>query len=429
MWFLLGGLLILGLVGSCIYLYSRASKYQKAWLASSREEKRLFNNLEGLLQISEVTARPESADDVFGGTLEAVSKVTGFLSASIYLFDPDKEVYYVVAHSGWTAEMIRESSIFSVHSPLVGPMETIRATHKAVAVKDIHNSEYYMHKTSQEAGFKSLIEVPVMAGDTFLGVFAIGTKQTHCCPDEELRWLEAVGRQIGITVYNLRAVDQGRYLAILQERERLSQEIHDGLSQMVGTLQLRAQKAQARLEAEDIPAVRIEIDEIYGIAADAYRILREEILGLRDATPLGQDLIAVLREYLERFERQWKIKTRLDRDPPDADLSMAPQVEIQLLRIVQEAMTNVHRHSNATCLNMHISVDPVYVRVTIEDDGQGFDADRVSREHIGLRVMAERAAGVKGKMMIHSTPGKGTRIFVELSKYPELKMDGVQPVL
>ena len=322
--------------------------------------------------------------------------------------------------------MIQESSIFSVKSPLVGPMETVRATHAAVAVDDIHNSKYYMHKTSQDAGFKSLIEVPILAGDTFLGVLAIGTKQTHCCADEELRWLEAVGRQIGITVYSLRAVDQGRFLAILQERERLSQEIHDGLSQMIGTLQLRAQKAQTRLEIEDIPAVRSEINEIYEIAADAYRILREEILGLRDAITPQQDLITVLSEYLERFERQWKIKTHLDRVSVDEDLSMAPQVEIQLLRIVQESMTNVHRHSNATCLNLSLHVDPVYVSVTIEDDGQGFDAERVSREHIGLRVMSERAAAVKGKMVIDSTPGMGTRIWVELPRYPELKMNGAQ---
>lgn len=429
LWFTLGGLLVLGLLITSIYFYSRVQVYKKAWLASSQEEKRLADNLEGLLQISEVTAHPQSAEDIFGDTLETVSRVTGFQRAAIYLFDPDKEMYFVVAHRGWTPEMIQESSIFSIRSPLVGPMETIRATHKAVAVDDIHNSEFYMHKTSQEAGFKSLIEVPLLAGDTFLGVFTIGTKKKHCCDEQELRWLEAVGRQIGVTVYNLRAVSQERYLAILQERERLSQEIHDSLSQMVGTLQLRAQKAQTRLEAGDLSDARSEIDEIYSLSVDAYRIVREEILGLRDTISEGQDLASVLGEHLERFERQWKIKTVLDWDAGSEDLSMAPQVEIQLLRIVQESMTNVHRHSNAANLYLRLKADPGTLHVTIEDDGQGFEAGQVSQERIGLRVMQERAAAVKGKVTIDSTPGKGTCVQVDLPRFPELKIDGAQPIL
>ena len=151
-------------------------------------------------------------------------------------------------------------------------------------------------------------------------------------------------------------------------------------------------------------------------ARDAYAVVREEMLGLRDGPRPGEDLIPHLEGCLDRFQRQWGIAAVLEGTGDDRMLpvSVTPAAKIQLLRILQEVLTNVRRHAEATRVRLAMADKDGWLSVTIEDDGRGFDPQQVGSGHLGLGIMRERAASVGGRLSVTSQPGQGTHIEVQL---------------
>jgi len=136
---------------------------------------------------------------------------------------------------------------------------------------------------------------------------------------------------------------------------------------------------------------------------------------LRDSANSGKDLIPVLSEYLDRFQRQSGIQARLviDRDISNMGaLMLSTPGEIQLLRIIQEAATNVRRHAKADHIIVSLARDNNWLKVSIQDNGIGFDYENIAEDRLGLRIMRERAASIQGNIKVESSPGSGTEITV-----------------
>jgi len=144
--------------------------------------------------------------------------------------------------------------------------------------------------------------------------------------------------------------------------------------------------------------------------------ISESILGLR-VTLSGQGFFPVLAQYLFQYQKNYGIQARLEKPETIPDGIFEPLVEVQLLRIIQEALTNVRKHAGARSVQIAFGLENGCVHITVQDDGQGFDPgmhiDPFS-EHVGLRVMRERAMEVGGLVEIFSTPGAGTQIVVEV---------------
>jgi signal transduction histidine kinase len=233
----------------------------------------------------------------------------------------------------------------------------------------------------------------------------------HHFSKDELRWLELVGRSAGSLLHHVELTERLRGMAVLQERTRLAQEIHDGLVQLLGSLRLWAEEAQIALSEADQVAVQAAVKKIEATSRDAYNSLREEMLGLRSSITPGLGMVPVLKEYLNRFQRQWEINAQLVLDgflEDGGDLQLSPAAEIQLLRIIQESMTNVRRHAEASQVTVRFVNQPGQLVVEIEDDGKGFEPARVAQESMGLRIMRERAAGIGGRIELHSQANQGT---------------------
>ena len=154
-------------------------------------------------------------------------------------------------------------------------------------------------------------------------------------------------------------------------------------------------------------------------ARDAYASLREELMGLRVKMVPGKDIFPMLAEYLSRFQREWGIQSRLEihrYDHHSEPIPLSPNVEIQLLRIVQEGLTNVHRHANAR----HVIIDCVEtadaLNISIQDDGDGFTLENIPEGHFGLRIMNERATSVGGQVRVSSELGHGTRLEINVPR-------------
>ncbi len=214
-----------------------------------------------------------------------------------------------------------------------------------------------------------------------------------------------------IAVETGRLLEKERYVAVLEERERLSREMHDSLAQSLAYLRLKAQTTLKILDQQDFGRAGHELREMAAQAHEAYVDVREGILDLRETVSAGADFAQTLRTYLRKFNHQTGLVVELDVvDPPIPRLG--PGAEVQLLRVIQEALANVRKHANTGRARIRITRGERVLTVAIEDDGQGFDPAAMSDDgrSFGLATMRERVERAGGDFRIESAPGGGTMV-------------------
>jgi signal transduction histidine kinase len=204
-------------------------------------------------------------------------------------------------------------------------------------------------------------------------------------------------------------------LATLQERERIAQELHDTLAQELALLQIKLNEAEANVPPDGAASMRRTLKDMRKIVERAYEEVRQAIFGLHIMVSQSLGLIPTLAEYLHDYSEMTKIPVALKVSRPEAT-RFAPHVEVQLIRIVHEALTNMFKHAAAHKAAVSFEVNDGYGEIVVEDDGRGFLVQPPANNalHFGLRTMQERAEGVGGKLKIDSAPGKGTRVVVYL---------------
>jgi signal transduction histidine kinase len=256
----------------------------------------------------------------------------------------------------------------------------------------------------------------LIVGSAVLGELCVAQHPDQSFSEDDRRLLAGLADMAAIAIHNSRLRDHERQIAILEERDHLAHEMHDTLAQVLGYLHLKAATVRKRIDSGEIARACDELQEMQDLANEAYVDVREAILGLRETVAPAGGIVGGLRQYLQKFSRQSGVDTRLY--VPDAvNIGLSPEAEIQLLRVVQEALTNVRKHAQATSAAVRIDSEEGQVRVVIADDGNGFDASRVDRDEgrsFGLRSMRERVERAGGRLGVESTPGSGTRIIVLL---------------
>ncbi|HBY98105.1 MAG TPA: hypothetical protein DEP84_29880 [Chloroflexi bacterium] len=214
-------------------------------------------------------------------------------------------------------------------------------------------------------------------------------------------------------------LQQQRALAVLQERERLARELHDGLSQVLGYVKMQAQAARELLSRDQTATADAHLARLAAVAQDAHTDVRESILNLGVATLPERGFLPALEESLQRFEQNSGIRTELAVPAELVDQPFEPIVEVQLLRIIQEALTNVRKHAGARSVRVAFTIHAGHAQVVVEDDGRGLDPGRLpagGEQKFGLRFMRERAEEVGGNVQMHSASGEGTKVTVRVPR-------------
>jgi signal transduction histidine kinase len=272
-------------------------------------------------------------------------------------------------------------------------------------------------KHPRSAGFpanhpamRSLLAVPIACKGPFRGNLYLADRQdgdgTFSPHDEET--LERFAVQAAIAIDNAHLHAQVGDLAIAQERIRIAHEMHDGLAQVLAYVNTKVQAANEYLRRGKTEEASQQLRELAVSARDAYTDVRESIIGLRTLPGPERSFAEALTEFFDRWREQSGIPLEA---AIDSDLRLRPGVELQVIRIVQEALTNVRKHARADLARVELRRTSDTLLVSIADNGSGFDVTiRPRREfpRFGLTTMRERAESVGGSLAIDSAPGRGT---------------------
>ena len=232
--------------------------------------------------------------------------------------------------------------------------------------------------------------------------------------DEEI--VRLFSNQAAVAIQNAELNEQIQALAVETERVRISREMHDGLAQVLSYVNTKAQAIEALLDSEDLPTAKSELREISQAAREMYAEVREGILALRTQAGADRTFADALGTFISEYQHQVGPSVKVNLRILD-NLNLTPLQEVQILRIIQEALTNARKHASARTISVTLSQGESGLVIEVRDDGNGFNPLPVQRgewPHLGLQTMQERSEAIGGTFQIESVPGGGTTVRVSV---------------
>ena len=256
------------------------------------------------------------------------------------------------------------------------------------------------------------LEAPLQRAGVTIGLLMVGSRLKRGFEVDEVETLSSLANQAAIAIENARLQARLRELAVDAERERIAREMHDGLAQVLGYVNTKSQAIEELLLAGRTTEARGLLAELAAAARSIYVDVREAILGLRSPVVPGVGLVAAVEDYAARFADASKIVVHVEAAGTARGLDLAPDVEAQVFRIVQEALTNVRKHSGAGRADITFALNDGRLEVVIVDDGHGFGGSPspADRPRYGLEAMHERAESIGGTVDWTSPIGGGCRV-------------------
>jgi signal transduction histidine kinase len=262
-----------------------------------------------------------------------------------------------------------------------------------------------LHFTVVPGAYGGLVSSGDVLRVTFYTIVGLGIA---AAARQDLRELH----EANASLHRLRAADSERIA--LEERARLAREIHDGLVQELWLARLtHGQLSQALEAVDDLPsAARQGAQQLDAILDNALAEARQALVTLQPQEDASFG--SLLRRFVEDYADRFGLAVDCAVNGQPAYLPSPAQAEA--LRICREAINNARKHADGSVIRVTLDADPERVRLTVADDGRGFDTARPQRRGFGLRGMHERAASIGGQLHIDSEPAGGTRVTLELSQ-------------
>jgi two-component system nitrate/nitrite sensor histidine kinase NarX len=360
-----------------------------------------------LVTVAELTLDSVSVNDVFKIAIENIWEITGFSYVGMRKFVEEYKAYKLIAQKGMSPEMEEDLEWL--------PADTDYVAEASIMKRAVINP--LKDNASLKLGYRNMICVPLMGADHTVGIMELVSKEENVKSRGEIQWLLFIGRFIGLLIQFKELSQELKRQAVQTERIHLAQEIHDGLVQSLNSLFVWAEEASMSLAEGDTKAVLSAVENIKQISNETNKTLRDELMGLRKEYKTDKPIIIELKELVSHFQHQWGIETHFvinKLSENQAEPHFSQTVGIQLLRIVQEALSNVRRHAKATKILISMENTNEWARFFIQDNGQGFELNRVTEDHLGIHIMRERAASVGGNVRISSGLKKGTKLVIEM---------------
>ena len=262
---------------------------------------------------------------------------------------------------------------------------------------------------------KSFLGVPIVFKGDVIGAFYLTDKTTApAFSEDDERLVQVLAAHAGVLIEHARLFEQSRELSVLDERNRLARELHDAMTQSLFSLRLTLETAASALDPDPAQARR-ELQRAASLVDALFGELRSLIFELRPPALEPDGLAATVRKHLDVVGRAHGLAVDV---AATGDRRLPADVERELFRIFQEAVTNAVRHSGASSLRVVLDIGAERVALSVTDDGKGFDpvARGIRSRRLGLTSMRERAQSLGGALTVDSGPGRGTTVRVELPR-------------
>lgn len=264
----------------------------------------------------------------------------------------------------------------------------------------------------------AFVEVPVKYQERVLGVYDLFLERPIAALGEDMpELLVSVGRHLGLAIEKSRLEGEARRLAIMEERSIIGNELHDSLAQSLIGMRLQLKLLSECLARKDLGGAQYEANRMRRAMDQANADLRELLTNYRLKID-DAGLVQTIAGLVERFRRDSGIEVFFQNEC--RSLALTPAQEIQVFYILQEALTNIRKHSGARNVRIMLNNEDDLYTVLIEDDGQGMAGTEGDAPggHAGLAIMRERTERLQGQIVIESEPGEGTRIVLMFTAPP-----------
>ncbi len=253
---------------------------------------------------------------------------------------------------------------------------------------------------------QSVLATALRAHDRVVGLVSLEHTNADTYTEEDSSLIMGLASSLALAVDNARWFSRLRTLGAEAERARIARDLHDNVAQSLAYVGFELDRL-AVVHGDDQ-----ELKDLQGVVRGVVAELRETLYQLRATVSENQDLVDVAREYINR----WSTRTGVDAEfQPDTGGRRVPvQIEQELWRILQESLTNVERHADASHAWVSWRIGDGRAQLEVRDDGRGMNTDAVSRERYGLVGIRERADAVGAQVTLVSEPEAGTTVLVEL---------------
>lgn len=368
-----------------------------------------------LYEIAGFLANPLTIEELCRGFLRRIMARIQADGGTVRILDELKDNMHISVHEGLSEQMVDEEHCIKKDECLCGAS----VTQGIILVRDFRQLNQQKRYRCKEEGFFSLAIFPITVRQQVIGSYSLHFRHERDVSSEERRLLETLGHNLGVAIENQRLIAKEKEFAVSHERNLLAQGLHDSIAQGLNFLNLQVQMLEDSLQrqasaeiAEILPLLRTGIEESY---QDVRELLQNFRTRLQE-TSFDEEM----RNLLSRFQRQTGIAWQLDSQGSGAPL--APEQQLQVLFILQEALSNIRKHAQASLVSVVLNNQRDF-HLQIYDDGRGFnllDERLQSDSHIGLKIMHERAASLGAQLELHSKPGAGTRIELRLLREERL---------
>jgi len=369
-------------------------------LTRRSEDLSLLNNIASALTSS------LELDEILNKTLAVVMNYMKVEAGEIFLLEDDMETLRMVLHRGQAAEAFWTRNRFKMGEGLIGL--AAQSGQPKVSL-DLAKDTQLIRQAVIKAGFHQIAALPLKSGENLIGVMSVATRTQEPLDERGLQLLGAVANWAGLAIDNARLHQNARRLAVLEERDRIGMDLHDGIIQSIYGVGLSLEIALHTVDEDgDLAKVRIK-ESIEGLN-QAIRDIRAYILDLRPRQMGNEGLMSGIKRLATEYRANTFAEVNLK--GPEKDLNELSQISaLALFHICQEALANAAKHADAKQVDINLWMTSDRVVMEIHDNGKGFVMEKMSTTigH-GLSNMSTRARAVGGEVDISSAPNEGTTI-------------------
>ena len=345
-------------------------------------------------------------DEILNKTLALVMNYMKVEAGEIFLLEDDRKTLRLVLHRGQAAEAFWTRTQFKINDGFVG---IVAKTREPLISHDLSKDSQFVREAVVKAGFQQLACIPLETSENLVGVLSVATRNKNPIDERDIRLLTAVANWAALAIENARLHQNARRLAVLEERERIGMDLHDGIIQSIFGVGLSLENVSHLVRENPQKAqegIRHTIDDLNQIIRD----LRSYILDLRPRQLNGEGLMDGLRRLLSEYRAHTLAEAALT--GPKEPLDDLPQSHaLALFHICQESLANAAKHAAAKRVEVSVWVTSERVLMEVQDNGRGFEKEKMSSSlgH-GLANMQTRARNVGGEVDISSMPSEGTTV-------------------